>query len=210
MRIALVCCLVLLGSSCTVPADTSRPAESAMGRLSPHQPALTPLVIDSALPPAEEMRRFRAGLGAARDSLHGGAPSREALVRSYLRALETHDTLAIRALVMDRVEFADLYYPFSRYAHPPYRSPVGLVWSLLQQNSEKGAVRALRRLGGQKLQFERLTCRGFAEPLGRSRLLGGCTTRFVVAGTDTTERRLFSAILQTAGRYKFVSYASDM
>lgn len=131
-------------------------------------------------------------------------------MHAFLRALETNDTLAIRSLVLDRVEFADLYFPASRYTRAPYRTPVGLLWTRIQLSSEKGITRALRRLGGRPLRFVDVTCPSAPDPLGRSRLYSRCVTRFVTSAGDTTARRLFGAIMETKGRVKFVSYANDM
>lgn len=206
MRLLYALCAVGLTWACTPPADASDHSAPAKGV----SPPVAGTIVDSILPLAEEMRRFRVAGGPTRDSLTGGASTREALVRAFLHALETSDTASIRAMVLDRVEFADLYYPASRYTHAPYRTPVGLLWTQMQLNSEKGVVRAMRRLGGRPLAFVDVTCPSAPETLGRSRLYNRCLTRYVTAAGDTATRRLFGAIMETAGRVKLVSYSNDM
>jgi len=156
------------------------------------------------------MRRFRAGGGPRRKALTGGAASRDDLARALFDALATYDTLTIRSLLLDRVEFADLYYPASRFARPPYRTPIGLIWTQIQLNSEKGITRAIRRLGGQPMKLIDVVCASPPETLGRSQLHDRCVTRYLTPAGDTASRRLFGAIIETAGRAKFVSYANDM
>ena len=205
MRRFLVIALLGLGGACTLPRDaidSSQPPAIAA------EPART--IIDSILPPDEEMRRFRADGGPPRDSLSGGASSREQLVRAFLAALAAHDTVTIRSLVMGRLEFADLYYPASQFARPPYRSPLGLVWTQIQLNSEKGIVRATRRLGGQRIAYVAADCPAAPERFGSARLHNGCRVRYVTSTGDTAARRLFGPIIEVAGRWKFVSYANDM
>lgn len=206
MRHHFASCAAGLLFACTLPGDAS-------DRLAPPEespPSVAATVVDSILAPAEEMRRFRAGGGPPRDSLTGGAKSRRALVHTFLRALETNDTVTIRSLVLDRVEFADLYFPVSRYTQAPYRTPVGLLWTQIQLTSEKGITRALRRLGGRPLRLVDVTCPSPPEMLGQSRLFNRCLTRFRTLDGDTATRRLFGAIMETNGRVKFVSYANDM
>jgi hypothetical protein len=51
-------------------------------------------VVDSIFPIEEELRRFRVGLTPT-DRLEGGATSPEALVDTFLRAIEAGDTLTV-------------------------------------------------------------------------------------------------------------------
>src|SRR5690242_11835693 len=50
-------------------------------------------VVDSILSPDEALRRFRVGIHERPVRFEGGATSRNALVRTFARALETRDTL---------------------------------------------------------------------------------------------------------------------
>ena len=191
--------------ACTLPGDASNSSTPTPGHVAPAR-----TIIDSILPPAEEMRRFRVNGGPVRTKLSGGAASRDALARAFVQALATRDTTMIRGLVMDHIEFADLYYPASRYARPPFRTPVGLIWTQIQLNSEKGITRAMSRLGGQPVQFVGVSCASAPEFVGAARIEGRCSTRYIDAAGDTVSRRLFGAIVQIGGRAKFLSYANDM
>ena len=205
MRLLVLTCVVGLTLACTLPGDVSDPSTTTPGSSAPAR-----TIVDSILPPAEEMRRFRVNGGPVRTTLTGGAVSREALARAFVQALTTHDTAMIRSLVIDHIEFADLYYPASRYARPPFRTPVGLIWTQIQLNSEKGITRAMSRLGGQPLRFVGVACASPPESVGAARIDSRCTTTYVEPGGDTISRRLFGAIVQIDGRAKFLSYSNDM
>ena len=163
--------------------------------------------VDSILPPEESLRRFRAGLAPVME-LSGGAESRGALVQAFIRAVERSDTATIRKLVLNRAEFAYLYYPSSPLAAPPYRQPADLLWMQIQLNSEKGIVRVLRRYGGDSIPYASHRCPAGGSRQGDLRLWQGCTLRLATAG-GTVEKRLFGTIVERDGRFKFVSYAND-
>ena len=109
-----------------------------------------PGVVDSILPPEEALRRFRENLPPV-SALEHAEPSRDSLVRRFIRAVEERDTTTLRAIVMTRAEFAHLYYPTSPHARPPAQQQPALVWFLHSQASEKGVSRALDRFGGRSL-----------------------------------------------------------
>ena len=205
MRLFALTCAFGLTLACTLPGDAPDPSMTSTGSAAPAR-----TIIDSILPPAEEMRRFRVNGGPVRTKLTGGAVSRDALARAFVQALATRDTAMIRSLVIDHIEFADLYYPASRYARPPFRTPVGLIWTQIQLNSEKGITRAMSRLGGQSVRYVGLTCASRPDSVGAARIDSRCTTRYVARGGDTVSRRLFGAIVQLDGRAKFLSYSNDM
>jgi hypothetical protein len=192
---------LLLAAAC---ADAPAPAAA--------EPAAAPLAapsgpVDSILPNAESQRRFREGLPAV-TSLASGSESRDALVRRFARAVERHDTADLRAMVMSRAEFAYLYYPHTRYTRRPYELPPELLWFTIEQNSEKGIVRVLRRLGGQPLGVRSVECEDEPEAVGPARLWNRCLVRR--AGSDGgAGERLFGSIMELDGRYKFVSYANE-
>ncbi|HXO86405.1 MAG TPA: hypothetical protein VN803_12870, partial [Gemmatimonadales bacterium] len=66
--------------------------------------------VDSAVSREAELARFRDGLTEPA-ALAGGAASRDALVRAFVRALQARDTIALAGLLLTRAEFAYLYYP---------------------------------------------------------------------------------------------------
>lgn len=172
-------------------------------------PAAAPAtVVDSARTVEEDLREFRTGLAPV-TALEGGAASRDELVRGFIRAVEESDTAAIRGLVLSRAEFAYLYYPTSRFTGPPTQLEPSLLWFMMQQNSEKGIVRVLRRLGGKTLGYTGHDC---TEPTaeGPNTLWEQCTVELGTPPTDFKARRLFGSVMEHGGRFKFVSYANEL
>ena len=151
------------------------------------------------------MHRFRAGLLEV-DSLSGGASSRGELVRRFVRAVEKQDTLELRALLLNRAEFAYLYFPTTRFARPPLRTDPALLWFQMQMNSEKGIVRLLRRHGGTDAGFRGHACETAPVMEGENRLWERCTVRLADGGMD----RWFGTVIERGGRYKLVSYANGL
>jgi hypothetical protein len=166
-----------------------------------------PAVVDSSLPLEEALRRFRVGLSVVK-RLSGGAPTRDALVRRFVRAVEQRDTAAVRAMVLSRAEFAYLYYPDSPFTREPHEQMAGLVWFFTQANSSKGITRAFNRLGGQSLAYRGHQCNVRPKRQGPNRLWENCVVRLGQGNTDA-ELRLFGSIIERDGRLKFVSYAND-
>ncbi|MBA3555956.1 MAG: hypothetical protein H0W29_14505 [Gemmatimonadales bacterium] len=163
-------------------------------------------VVDSAIPIAEALRRFHQDLPEPSE-LVGGHPSREALVRAFVRAVEKSDTAALRQMVLRRDEFAWIYYPASHLSRPPYELPPDLLWFQMQGQSEKGARLLLAERSGQSLGYLDHRCTPRQE--GDHRVHGYCELRRVVAG-DTLRERLFGLIIEREGQYKFVSYANKL
>jgi hypothetical protein len=160
--------------------------------------------IDSALSRDEELRWFRAGLSAPA-GLTGGATNRDELVRLYVRALEQADTAALRALAIDRTEFAYLYYPTTPQARPPYDLSPGLMWFLLQENGQRGMVHALEERGGRPLGYLDYTCDGSPSREGDNTVVGPCLVRRRQSAGDVVQERLFGLIIGRGDRYKFLS-----
>lgn len=161
-------------------------------------------------PPADEaLRRFREGLPEVH-GLSGGAESREALVRRWVRAVEAQDTAALREMVLSPAEYAWLYYPELPAGAPARRMRPEVLWLLVQENSEKGIARVLRRLGGEPLRYAGHECP--AEPVrqGPGRVWEGCVVTRATAAGDTIANRLFGSVIERGGHYKFVSYANGM
>ena len=166
-------------------------------------------VVDSIHPVDEEIRRFKAELtGPAPVALAGGASTIDALVVRFVSALQQHDTAGIGGLALTSWEFIELYYPTSQYTRPPYRQSPGLLWFLIQQNSQKGLTRTLARLGGRDLGYRGVECPTAPHIPGENRLWQGCVVRLDAEGS-ADRVRLFGTILERAGQYKFISYAND-
>lgn len=183
---------------------------AACGRSSATTPAAhRPVHIDSLIPRAEALRRFQAGIPAV-DSLSGGVTSRDALVREYVRAIETRDTMMLRRLLLSRSEFAYLYYPTNPQGLPPYDLSPDLLWFMLSTGSDKGLTRALVEFGGQRLGYGGYACDSVPSREGANTVWGPCGVRLRTQGGDSCVQRLSGLILERGGRYKFVSYANKL
>ncbi|HYD55235.1 MAG TPA: hypothetical protein VEA99_21555 [Gemmatimonadaceae bacterium] len=140
-------------------------------------------------------------------SLAHGAPSAEAALRAVVRAASTHDTAMLVRLAVTRAEWGRLYYPTSRFARPPYRSPAALQWGLTVAASDKGVRRLLRELGGRDVTVRDVRC-GPPRDEGANQLWLGCEVTYRVGARDAT-RSITGALIARDGRVKVLSYAND-
>lgn len=167
-------------------------------------------VVDSALSIDTLLARFRQTVADTPTTLAGGEASAEQLAREFLRAVSSNDTATVRRLVVNRAEFAWLYYPHTRFTRPPYEMGPDLLWLQINEASEKGIVRLLRRYGGSSLGFEALACPDSVTPEGPNRITTGCRIRFAASDSAARTMQLFGSLLQRDGRWKFVSYANEL
>ncbi len=124
-------------------------------------------------------------------------------------ALAANDTAAFEALAVDRAEWAWLYFPSSTVARPPYELPPALAWFQLQERSRRGVLRALRELGGHRLDFSGYACAPEPNQEGENRLWTGCAVAIARDGGDPVTLRLFGAILERNGRFAVLSFTND-
>lgn len=171
--------------------------------------AVATLPVDSLLPPAEALRRFRDGLPVV-TSFAGGAPSRDSLVRLFVGAVRRRDTALVNRLIVSRSEFAHLYYPTSPLAEPPYGLDPQMTWFQLRTQSEKGIGRLFDRFGGRPLRLAGHDCPAAPLTQGANRVWQGCTVRLRDADGPARSHRIFGAIVQRDGQYKFVGYGNDL
>ena len=165
-------------------------------------------VVDSILPVAEEIRRFkqsRGGIAAAH--LTNGAASRDELVQMFITAVEKNDSATLAAIAMNAGEFIDLYYPTSQFARPPYKQSPELRWFLLSENSSKGVNRLVQRFGGKPTGFQSYSCNQEPVVEGANRIWDRCA---VTWGHDPRTIRLFSTIIERGGHFKIMSYANGL
>jgi hypothetical protein len=167
-----------------------------------------PSVVDSILPIAEEMRRFRTVLGPDPGRLSGGATTIDALVDRFEHALAEADTSAFADMVMTRDEFGWLYYPTSIFTAPPYELAPALVWFQIENGSSRGLGRLLDRLGGQPIDITGYTCSSEPVVQGINRVWEGCVVRFDTPDEEPRELQLFGSILERDGAFKFLSYTN--
>ncbi len=188
-------------------AGCDRPAEARSNHAG-ISPASAATVVDSILPTGEALRRFQAELAHV-SAFSGGARNRDELVKQFVAAVEGRDTTALERLVVSRAEYAFLYFPSSVYTRKPYELPPDVAWLLSEQNSKKGLIRLTRRLGGKPLSFRGYEC---THPVaeGENRFWRTCQISYV-DGTSglQVKKKLFGAIIERSGSYKFLSYAND-
>lgn len=192
-------------------AATRQAAEEAANRRRVDSLAKAGGTIDSILPIAEHVRRFRATLGGpVPDTLRHAAPSREAVVARWLGAVTARDTTALRRLVVDRAEFIALYYPTSPLAAPPYEMPPELLWSQMLLNSEDGGTKVLKVLGGRRTRLVSLRCPETPTREGANVLHQDCLVVLEVDGQVRPETRAFGTILEREGRFKLLGLSSKL
>jgi hypothetical protein len=165
-------------------------------------------VVDSAVPIEVALERFRRNVPRP-GGLTGGMASREELVRRFIGALEASDTTALRGMLLQKDEFAWLYYPTTVFFRPPYELPPALLWFQMSGQSEKGASLLLSDRAGAPLGYLGHDC-ATERREGENTIYGHCVLRRVTAPGDTVRDRLFGLIVERDGVYKFVSYANKL
>lgn len=165
-------------------------------------------VVDSILPIAEHLHRFRASIPAP-DTLRHASASVDALVARWAEAISTRDTAALNRMILDRAEFAWLYYPDSRMSKPPYEAPPELLWGQILASSDQGARRLLERHAGRPLVVHSVRCPAGAEE-GANRIREGCTVRLRAGDTLLPEAAYFGSIIERDGRFKFIGLANRL
>ena len=163
--------------------------------------------VDSAMSLAEGLRRFREGLPEV-DELTGGASDRDSLIVRFVAAVERGDTATVRAMVVNRAEFAWLYYPISPYTRPPTRQLPALRWFLMLHDSQNGITRVFNRYAGRPLGYVGHACESRAREESEFRFWDRCTIT-VREGGQAATHRLFGSIIELRGHYKFLSYNND-
>jgi hypothetical protein len=196
--------LSLLATSLATTIITASACSERTAAAAAHQP----VHVDTILPRAEALRRFQA---SARPTGHlaNGATSRDALVRTFVGALEKRDTVQLRTLALNRDEFAYLYYPTAPQGLPPYDVAPDLLWFMLGNGSDKGLGRALASRGGQPLGYQSYRCDPTPSRQGANTVWGPCIIRRKQSGR-LVEERLFGLIVERAGRFKFVDYGNGL
>lgn len=172
------------------------------------EPVRTTGVVDSAVPREEALRRFREGLEPV-DTLAGPA-DRDSLVHGFVAALASSDTARLGELLIDRREFAWLFYPTTPQGHPPYDVAPQLMWELLLRQSDRGLADALTRIGGRPLELVSYGCGEEPAVEGMNRVWGPCTLTLAIPGRDTVAGRLTGPILERNGRFRFLSYTNEL
>ncbi|GAB1344818.1 hypothetical protein MASR1M101_39450 [Gemmatimonas sp.] len=165
--------------------------------------------VDSILPIAEQLRRFRESLPAP-DSLRHGAMSRDGLIRQFLEAVAAKDSATLNQLVLDRAEFAYLYYPTAAISKPPYEAPPQLLWGQILTASNEGISRLLTRVNGQRLALDSVTCGQPVTVEDRNTLYEKCEIRVRIGTAAPSTERWFGTIVERDGRFKFIGYTNAL
>ncbi len=206
---ALILAAVLTGCGEGRAATTdSAPADSlALVRQDSVNRTQPGYFVDSILPMEEQLHRFRAGLPETRE-LSSGAQSRDALVQSFMRSLESSDTAALVLLAISRAEFAYLVYPESPLSAPPYAQAPDLVWMRHVAASSMGLKRVLDRVPGTRLWLRSSMCSEPPITEGANHIWRDCMVRFAPQGGVMRTMPLFSSIIERQGRFKILSYSN--
>lgn len=164
-------------------------------------------IVDSIMPVAEQLRRFRATITSPPERL-GGKDSRAALIAAVMNALETRDTTALIDLTISRAEFAYLVYPESPFALEPMQQAPDLVWLRHIAASGTGLTRLLERLSGRPLGYKAVDCPPTPIIEGKNRIWRNCVTRHEPPGGKAESLKLFAGVIEREGRFKILSYAN--
>ncbi len=166
-------------------------------------------VVDSILPIAEHLKRFRETLTRQPDTLGSASASVDALVARWAAAVAANDSAAFDAMVIDAAEFAWLYYPESKMSKAPYEAPPGLLWGQILASSNAGVSAVLKMFGAQPLQVDAIKCPESVVE-GPNRLHERCVVILRRGASAAQEGRFFGTILERDGRFKFVGLASEL
>ena len=168
----------------------------------------SPGVVDSVFPMDVMLARFRAG-SEEPSGLSSGAATRDELVREVILALEASDTLRFEQLAVNLPEYAWLYFPTAKVAQPPYELAPSLAWFRVQEGNRQGVFRALREMGGRKLEYRGYRCG--AEPIveGENRVWTECLVQVSREPGEPAELPIFGSILERGGRFAILSYGND-
>ena len=167
-------------------------------------------VVDSILPIPVQLDRFRSGMTDKPDTLRHASPSVNALVMRLSIAIAANDTAALNAMMMDRAEFAWLYYPGSKMSLPPYEAPPQLLWGQILASSNEGAQNLLKKFGSSPFKVTGVNCPKPPVAEGQNLLHEGCLLKVASPGAVPGEGQYFGTILERDKRFKFVSYASRL
>lgn len=167
-------------------------------------------VVDSILPIAVHLERFRKELGVNPDTLVNASASVRDLADRWAKAIATADSGALNLMVMNRAEFAWFYYPDSKMSKPPYEAPPELLWGQLLASSDEGARAALKALGTQKISLKDVRCPAPPVAEGANLLHEACVVTLLVNGKAQPEAVYFGTILERDKRFKFVGLSNKL
>ncbi len=195
---------VLMGVMLLAGCSSDRAAKAA-AKAADSAAAPAPQHIDSVVSREVALERFRQGTQQV-TAFSGGAKSRDALVKAWVTAIEKADTTALKAMLINRDEFAWLYYPTASQGLPPYDLSPSLLWFLTDGQTAKGLRRLLEERAGKPMHYLGYTCDPTSNREGENTSWGPCEIRQLRAPGDTVVERLFGLIVERGGVWKFLSY----
>ena len=193
----------VLAAACSDGAAAPAPSERAAETPTPG------VVVDSAIPIPEAIRRFQAPLDPV-NALADGDSTLAGLVRRLVAAYAERDSAELSRLALTATEFGYLYYPESPYPHPPYELSPDLLWYMAGEAGARGASRARERLGGRGSAAAAFDCGGAPRTDGLTRVWGPCLV--TVRYADGAEERLglLNAVAERDGRFKAISLENEL
>jgi hypothetical protein len=155
---------------------------------------------------ARQLAVFREGL----PEVHRieGMSSRDALMREFAAAVRRSDRAALERMMIDRAEFAYLYYPASPLSKKPYELDPDLMWMQVTARSARGLGRLLKNYGG-RFAYRGYTCEDTPQQLGVVTLYNSCRVKHTLDGKAIDER-LFGSIMEVGGHYKLVGFSNKL
>ncbi len=225
-RLPAVALLLILGAACSrergatpapevavaanSAADSARKDSIARARQDSINRTLPGYVIDSILPVEEMLRRFKAKVGGTPvTALQNASPTRDALVARFMKAVAASDSSELRAMALNAREFADLVYPESPNTKPPYKEDPALMWMTIQNPSQSGYIRLVRRTEEIPTKLVDYHCDGKTETQGQNTFISGCILRLNGKDGVTTSHRYFGSIIERDHKFKIVSYRNE-
>jgi hypothetical protein len=167
-------------------------------------------IVDSVFPVEEQIRRYQATVSDTPSTFRGGNASRDALVEAFLEAVEVRDAAALSGLVIDRAEYAFLYYPNSRFARPPYQLPPDVLWLQIQNTQSRSLTRLFRQLEERAFAPEGYRCEEAPVEAGPIRIWEDCHVLVPGEAEPVVGLRLFGSIVEHRGRFKFLSLSNEL
>jgi len=166
-------------------------------------------VVDSILPIAVQLDRFRVGIDRL-DTLRHSSANIDALVARWAKAVATSDTVELNHMLVDRAEFAWLYYPNSAMSKPPYEAPPQLLWGQILASSNEGTTSMLNKFGGKPLEARKVTCPDAPVNENGSLLHQRCAVQLIADGKLLPANSYFGTIVERDKRFKFLGYANKL
>lgn len=200
-------CAAHVGALCLSACGAAAPANDQQQHI--QEVVAAGGVVDSVLPIAVQLARFRVGVGET-DTLRHASTSIDALVARWADAIAARDSVALNAMVLDRAEFVWLYYPGSPMSLPPYEAPPQLLWGQIMAASNEGARALMKQFGGKPLAIRQFRCP--AAPLAQSGNLlhQSCVVSLRAAGHVLPAQRYFGTVVERDKRFKFLGYSNAL